>query len=487
MSNDLASRSINSVKWNSISNIFQLVLGVIQTVILARLLPIETFGVYAGAAAIVQVTACVASFGMASAFLYRTKETEDIEKTAKVHFTLQLIFSTAWAAIMLTGGFVFIKPIGDGFLTAFVIIVISQTIFNTTATPRVMIARTVQYKRIAFIIVIDTIITFIVSLTLAFLQKPILALVATNVINAFTHVVMLYFWKPVFRPKFAWDKQIVSYFIHFGAQQVAARFLMEALDRFDELWIKFNIGTVALGLYSKAYSFAQYPSKIVAAPVTNVSNATYAEVAGNKSKLSEAFTQTNSLLLYSGFFIVGGFILIAPEFVRVVLGEKWVPMLLALQIMLPYAMLEPVKQTMANIFVSVGKPGMVVKIRSLQLAIMIAGLFILGNLYGKEGVAVTVDITAVVGIILVLVNVKKYVTYSLRNMFVFPGAALVMGILAGYAVDHYLLAGISDIFSALIKGTVFSVLYLFVLYILSREELKLMFQLAKTHLFHEKF
>jgi len=155
--------------------------------------------------------------------------------------------------------------------------------------------------------------------------------------------------------------------------------------------------------------------------------------------------------------------------------------------MLPYAMLEPVKQTMANVFVSVGKPGMVVKIRALQLAIMIACLYLFGNLYGKEGVAIAVDVTAIVGIILILVNVKKYVTYSLKKMFVVPGAALVMGILAGYAVDHYLLAGISDIFSALIKGTIFSVLYIFILYILSREELKIMFQLAKTHLFREKF
>lgn len=483
MNNDLASRSINSVKWNSISNIFQLVLGVIQTIILARLLPIETFGVYAGAAAIVVITSSLSQFGMAAAFMHRCEETDDLQKTAAVHFTLQTIFSFGWLAVMLVIGFIFLRSQKDSTLTAFLIIIVSQAIYNLTMTPRFIFARGVQFKRLSIITIIDTITTFIAAITLALLKKPLLALTVTQISNAVVHVVLLYFWKPIWLPRFGWDPKIVRYFLRFGGQQVVARFLMDALDRFDELWVRFYLGSVPLGFYSKAYSFAQYPSKIVAAPITSVSNATYSEIAADRKRLSEAFYRTNSLMIYSGMFIVGAFMLIAGEFIRVVLGERWMPMLLALQIMLPYAMFEPIKQTMANVFLAVGNPGIIVKIRGVQLAVMILCLFIFGNLYGVEGVAVAVDIMMVIGITLILLSVREYVDYSIKELFLVPGMAVLFGLLAGAGVDRFLLRSFSDIPAALIKGILFSLVYIGLIYIFNKKELIDLIKLLRKHLF----
>ena len=96
MIENLARRSIDSVKWNFISNILYNAIYFAQTIILARLLPVNAFGIYAGVAAIVVIAYGFSTFGLPSAFIHRCKETEDVEQTAAVHFTLQTILSAVW-------------------------------------------------------------------------------------------------------------------------------------------------------------------------------------------------------------------------------------------------------------------------------------------------------------------------------------------------------------------------------------------------------
>ena len=95
---DLARRSITSVVYNSAANISRIVILFIRSILLARLLPIETFGIYSGAFALVTLTATAAAFGMGGAFVHRAPETEDTERAAAVHFTLILILTSLWAA-----------------------------------------------------------------------------------------------------------------------------------------------------------------------------------------------------------------------------------------------------------------------------------------------------------------------------------------------------------------------------------------------------
>ena len=98
---DLARRSITSVLYNSVANVSRVVILFVRSILLARLLPVETFGIYASALALVSLTVSAAAFGMGGAFLHRTKETEDTERAAAVHFTLKLILTSLWAVTMV--------------------------------------------------------------------------------------------------------------------------------------------------------------------------------------------------------------------------------------------------------------------------------------------------------------------------------------------------------------------------------------------------
>ncbi|HRO25678.1 MAG TPA: oligosaccharide flippase family protein, partial [Promineifilum sp.] len=103
----LAQRSITSVAWNVFANLFKIAILLVRSIWLARLLPVETFGVYALATSIVTFTGVIPMFGMASAFLHRSPETANEEQAAAVHFTLRLVLTSCWAGILILAAFLF--------------------------------------------------------------------------------------------------------------------------------------------------------------------------------------------------------------------------------------------------------------------------------------------------------------------------------------------------------------------------------------------
>ena len=481
-SSNLAQRSVTSVKWNAISNVFQIFFGFLQTVLLARLLPIETFGVFSGAAALTTLLGGFSSFGLGSAFTYRCQETEDIEQAAAVHFTLQSVINMIWVVLMLLGGFLFIRSRADGYFLAFIVLTLSKFAVNFANTPRVILSRQVQYKRIALINMVTVFTTLIISAILGLLKQPLWALMTTHIVGFLVDYFLLYFWKPVWKPRFLWIRSTINYYLNFGSKQVLSRFLSDALDHTDDIWTKTYLGSLAMGFYSKAYSFALYPTKIISDPIGTVSTSTYAEIAGVREKLSEAFHRTNAFLIRSGFLLVGLLVVVAPEFIRIVIGERWMPMMMTFRLMLPFTLFDPMKKSMANLFIAVGKPEITVKIRIIQLTVMMAGLFTLGRIFEIEGVALAVDLMMLVGIVLILRRARAFVDFSLKKLFLFPMIGLALG-MAMVIYFEFVLGQIhSDVVTGLIKTVLFSFAYFGILLIFDLKEIKSVLYIANKYL-----
>jgi O-antigen/teichoic acid export membrane protein len=472
----LAERSVTAVGWNAVSNSVRIVVLFGRSVILARLLPVDTFGVYAGANAVVALTAIVATFGMGPAFLHRCAETEDEEHTAAVLFTLQLGFTLAWTGLMVLGALLF--TVADTRL-ALLLLTVTTATRQVAETPRLILVRRVVHRRLALIQLLNALVTTIVAVALAWEGITLWALLATDVVATVVTLGMLYAWRPVWRPRLAWDRQVGRYLLSFGSRSFAAIVLQRALDHIDDLWTRLFLGTNAMGLYSRAYAFATYPRTILALPVNAVAGGTYAELKGERRRLSQAFFRVNALLVRSGFLLAGLLALVAPEFIRLLLSEKWLPMLDAFRLMLVYTMLDPIKATVASVITASGAPEKVVRARFIQVLILLAGLVTLGPRFGIVGVAVAVDVMLVVGILLLLREARRFVDFSWFRLFAVPALALSMGLLAARLAMN--LPGVlqSDWSSAAVKIVVFSVLYAGILFALEKENVTILLGIAR--------
>jgi O-antigen/teichoic acid export membrane protein len=215
---------------------------------------------------------------------------------------------------------------------------------------------------------------------------------------------------------------------------------------------------------------------ILAQSINKVAGGTYAEVAKKRKRLSQAFFRTNAFLVRSGFYLAGILVLVAPEFLRIMWGTKWLPMLEAFRLMVVFTLFDPIKITVAKLFLAVGKPEEIVRARIVQLVVMLVGLFTLGPRWGIAGVALAVDMMLIVGIVILLYQSRKYVDFSIKALFLVPGIGLVLGaLLARAAIALPGVAG-SPWRTGILKAFVFSSLYGVILFLLERRQLQKMLQ-----------
>jgi len=452
----LVRRTVVSTSWNLTAHAVSVVVLLVRSILLARWLPVEVFGIYTFAVSIVSLSSTVVSFGMGPAFLHRAPESEDEQQAAAVHFTLKLIFTISWAVLLWVGAFRFAT--GPTRITLLLLTFTTAGV-QLTETPRLILTRRVVHRRLALADLVSVLLAALVTLGLAWHGVALWALLATDVVNASLAILALYVWRPVWRPRLAWLPAIMRYFLNFGGRNFLVTVLVVALDNVDNLWTGRYLGKTSLGFYSRAYAFATYPRTILAAPINTVAGGTLAELKGNRPRLSAAFFQISALLVRGGFFMAGLLALVAPEFIRLVLGAKWLPMLDAFRLMLVFTLLDPMRKTTALLFLAVGKPEQIAYTYCIQLVALISGMFLLGPRLGIAGIALAVNIMLVIGMVIMLWRARTFVDISLGQLFIVPGLALVMGmLLARWAIALPGVPG-SDWRTGFVKAAIFTVVY----------------------------
>lgn len=470
MSN-LLQRSVRSVAWTGIANSAKLVVLYVRSVLLARLLPVEAFGTVRYAESIVVVSSVLVNFGLDAALLNRASETEDEGRAASIHLTLRLMLFVVWSAAALI--FTLTATGGDTRL-AFLIYIACNAIGLVTHTERLILVRRVAHRRIAVFSVADAAVSTVVALVLAWRGAYIWALLSlpltTAILAFFTYVV----WRPVWRPRLRWDRDGIRYYLRFGRASFPSMLLSRGLDRVDDIWTNIFLGEQALGFYSRAYAFANYPRSILAAPLNEVSGGTYAELKHDRRRLSQAFVRTNALLIRSSFLLGGLLVLIAPEFIRLQLTAKWMPMLDAFRLMAVYTLFSPLKNMLAMLFSVTGHPEQVLRARLVQMGVLVVGLFTLGRTYGITGVAAAATLMLLVGIAQFFWQARRLVDFSLRRLFLAPSVALTLALIAGRLA--ILLPGVagSDWRTGAVKSAFFLPVFALVMLALERETMRQM-------------
>ena len=455
--------------WNVVANFAQLIILFIRSVLLARLLPVEVFGIYAFATSVVILSSELANFGMGGAFLHRSPETQNEEQAAAIHFTLKSIFTLSRSVLLIGGALVF----ASGQTQSAILILTATTAgLGMAQTAQLLLIRRVEHRRLAILQTLNALGTTAVASSLAWRGVTLWALLATDLVTLVLTLTFLYVWRPVWRPRFAWSSPAVRYYLRFGSRNFLAGALYRALDNVDDLWTGIFLGTTALSYYSRAYTFATYPRRILAAPVDAVATGTYAELKGDRHRLSQAFFRTNAILVRSGFFLAGLLALIAPEFIRLLLGAKWLPMLEAFRLMLIFTLLDPIKLTVGNLFIAVGRPEQVLQARTIQLVVLLVGLFALGWSLGIVGVALAMDIMLVVGIATLFRRARGYVDFSLRALFGIPTLALLLAMIPAHIASTVPLVSGSDWYTLLIKTAFFASIYGTVIVAMEGSQLK---------------
>jgi len=160
------------------------------------------------------------------------------------------------------------------------------------------------------------------------------------------------------------------------------------LSQVDVLICAKLLGKEVLGFYSVAMDLASLPSQRILGLVNQVAFPTFSRMQHDLEKVGASVLVGVRILSFFGFPVLWGISSIAPELVEVVLGSKWIPSTLPLQILAVIIPLRMLGNFVATAIQGVGRSDIVLRNIIWACAMFPIAFFVGANWWGLLGLSV---------------------------------------------------------------------------------------------------
>lgn len=382
--------------WNTLLKIPTQIVSFVISIIVARILSPNDFGIMGIAMMLIGYANLFTGFGFGEAIIQ--KGIRD-NKTLNSIFTFNIAVSVALALIFyLSAGYVavfFKSPECEK-----VIKVLSSVFIITSfsAVPYSVLRRDMNFKTLSLTELSSSMLMSTITLLLTLNNFGYWALAFGQLIPTVIITVYLCFrvrWVPVVTYNRSSMKNIIDFGIwNFLKTQLA--FVAQHTDRFVVgRWL----GTTSLGFYDKALNIAEMPYNAITMNINGVMFSAFSRTMDDNPQLQQQFKKSLTLLSFLKFPIYLGLIVIAPYFVNGLLSEKWNPMVTTLQILLFSSLFRTFAGLSASLNVAIGKYKDHTK-RFFVACIVFAAACILLQRFGIAGIAISYLIYNILQIVL---------------------------------------------------------------------------------------
>ncbi|HEY63974.1 MAG TPA: oligosaccharide flippase family protein [Caldilineae bacterium] len=438
MDSDISPVAVRAVRGSLYSvgaSMVTLVLGITRSILLARLLLPEHFGVVALALFYLGLASRLRGFGLNMALIHRQEVDETFLRTL---FTLRigLDLATSGLLLMVAPFLQRMYPQMPGLGSVIAVLIVAYILSDLSSLQETLLRKRLAFSYLAWMDILASAVMTLVAPYLAWRGWGIWALVAERLSGLGMRFLLS--WGPfrLWRPRFGWDREVVRWLWRYGRPSWVAANLTYLLDTFDDFWVGTALGKTPLGYYAKAYEFARYPRRVFANPLVTVFGPVFARVQDKRVELSRAFYRSALVILRTGFLIAGVFGLAMPEFIHYVIGEKWWPMLWTFRLMLVYIVLDPILMLIGNLLFATGRPDAMRDARIVQTVFFIPAVIVGASLAGINGVAVAADAMLLVGGWRLYRPLREMVDFSWRRLVVHPCVAMTLAWTVGFGLEQ---------------------------------------------------
>lgn len=377
-------RSVKGIPWTMLSYAANRVVSVGTTIILARLLVPEDFGLFALALLGTGFISQFSGMGLGTTLVLR----QDLDRRGQgTILTLLLITGVAFAGLLAAltplAADLFDEPRLVDVLLAMAGI-LSFTGVNWFYDS--LLQRELAFKARFITQMISTIAFSVVGLALAATGAGVWALVAAHVaMHASKGLSLL--WLTPYRVRPAFDRALARDALRTGKGFVLQDGASYLQSNADYIVIGRVLPTAQLGFYSMAYRQAELPNYAIADPVARVTFPSFAAMRHRGEDVMPSFLSGLQLVALATLPIAVVLSAAADPFTRALFGDQWLPMIGVLSVLGIWAFARPLEVTVAWLLNSIGEADRVGWISVALLPPLVAGLFIAAEASGIVGVA----------------------------------------------------------------------------------------------------
>jgi len=349
----LSHRVVKSGFWVFGSRVIERAFYITRLIILARILAPHDFGLL-GIAMLTMLT--LENFSQTGFQAALIQKKENIEEYLNSAWTVGIIRALILFIILF-----FIAPYVAVFFKTFqaepIIRVIGLSILLQAFTNIGIIyfQKELEFNKQVVFQLSGTLADFVVAVPAALILRSVWALVFGLLAGNATRLVVSYFLHP-YRPHLSLDIEKAKELFSFGKWVLGSSILMFLIIQGDDIFVGKLLGATMLGFYQMAYRFSNTPATEITHVISQVTFPAYSKLQNNIPRLREAYLKILQLNAFLSFLLSGLIFALAPDFTKIFLGERWMPMVPAMQILVFAGLLRSIAATAGYIFYGVGKP-----------------------------------------------------------------------------------------------------------------------------------
>jgi lipopolysaccharide exporter len=464
--NGLSQRVARGGVWVFAMRITNRLLRFASTIILARVLAPTDFGLFGIALLAMSALDTFSNVGLNFALVQKK---QDIIPYLNTAWTVQAIRGGLMALVLVvTAPYVadfFATPAAKPILQ---IIGLSTLIFGFTNIGVIYFQKDLEFHKQFAYEFSGTLAYVIVAISAVLLLRNVWALVFGLLAGTLAQLIVSYFIHP-YRPRLRFNWGQFKELFNFGKWVLGSSLLIYLVTQGDNIVVGKLLGAAALGFYQMAYQISNMPATEITHVISQVTFPAYSKLQADIPKLKDAYLKVLQLTTFLSFPVAGLIFVLAPDFTRIFLGEKWLPMVPAMQILVFAGLLRSIQATIGPLFMGMGNPKLDTKGQCLRLLVLAISIYPLTIHFGISGASLAVVASILATTIwfsLKVINIADYRYKEFGKIIVWPLISIVPMILISIIFKAYLdIRGIGE-FIVLAAG--YSLSYLSFIYLFDK-------------------
>ncbi len=354
------------------------------TLILARLLSPADYGIMALAMIVIGFVGFFNEIGIGSAIVQKVELTvSEVNGCFVVAILLGLVLCVATVLASYLAAIFFKTPQLQGMIATLSVTFIFGSL-NTV--PLAFLRREFQFKGIAALNIIEVVTVTIVSLPLAIAGFGAWSMVWGFIASSAARTIGAYFlssWR--FNKNFNIHEAMTL--ISYGLNITLSRIFWYVYINADKVIIGKILSVRAVGVYDMAMSLAALPNSQITSIVTNVASPLFSKLQNDLPQISLTILKLTRGIAYITYPILIGMLVCSREFILVVLGEKWLDILIPFGALCLVGLLRSVDPLLSQLLISTGHVAKLTAYTAMCSVAMAVAVFIGGTWDGLRGVS----------------------------------------------------------------------------------------------------
>lgn len=348
---DLGRKSMRSGIINIGSQIIAVVLQLASTVVLARMLSPDAYGLIGMVMAVIAFAGLFRDLGLSTATIQRKGlNTEQVSVLFWINVAIGLVLTIILACASPLVVWFYNRP-ELKWMT--VVLGVNILISSLGAQHSALLNRNMRFKKLSIARIASALASFIVALIGAMNGLEHWALVWGAVSASFTNSLLVWVfsgWMPGQPRRNTGSRDMIKY----GLNLTGFEFVNYFSRNLDNILIGKVLGAEVLGYYSRAYRLIMFPISTIRTPLASVALPALSSLQSEKVRFRSYYTQLLSILSLVTMPIAAFTYAAAEPIVRVVLGDNWMPVVPIMEWLAVAAFLQPVSGLFGSVLMALG-------------------------------------------------------------------------------------------------------------------------------------